>query len=277
MSVTFEGFRISGNMKQLLPILFLFPLLAFILVKKPKLHVIPACEKQLSAFIADTVKDRRVTIPAFEIGELVTLGEYKEYLECVRRDSSEAFYQSQLPDSAIGTPARRKEYLSDKRYEKLPAVGVSWDNAMHYCRWKTLRENPDSIVFIYRLPGALEWLSARSHLDAIGARHDFDGNYSDWTLDPKDESAIDFYNGGFSFSYFYLHEPNDPSAMKRKIVMGSSYLFTRNDDPRRAYAYYADKGYRNIGFRCVKDRVSTSPIVWEQETVANQLIKYWNL
>ncbi|MBD2767753.1 SUMF1/EgtB/PvdO family nonheme iron enzyme [Hymenobacter sp. BT664] len=73
-----------------------------------------------------------------------------EYLHFIRRDSSAAFYRSQLPDSTAqprlrpaGKAARSPAdttvatYLSHPAYRYYPVVGITYGQARNYCRWRT--------------------------------------------------------------------------------------------------------------------------------------------
>lgn len=73
-----------------------------------------------------------------------------EYLVFVRRDSGEAFYRSQLPDSAAYPRVRAARtagaapadtaapsYLRYPGFRYYPVVGISHAQAQAYCRWRT--------------------------------------------------------------------------------------------------------------------------------------------
>jgi hypothetical protein len=68
-------------------------------------------------------------------------------------------------------------------------------------------------------------------------------------------------------------------VMKRKNVIGKSFQYSLSylDDYLRL-SYYADHGYRHIGFRIVKD---TSPETFsiqnENGEFENPILKYWKL
>jgi len=70
-----------------------------------------------------------------------------EYLHFIRRDSSAAFYRSQLPDS-LAVPQLRKPgapaadtvtagYLRHPAYRYYPVVGITQAQASNYCRWRS--------------------------------------------------------------------------------------------------------------------------------------------
>jgi hypothetical protein len=142
----------------------------------------------------------------------------------------------------------------------------------------TIKNNPDSLQEIYRLPNLYEFYSAYTFLQSSAIHNSFNDSYSDWLMDAKDESVID-YQKEIPFSYFYFHLKTDPVVMKRKSVIGKSFLYSFNylEDYLRL-SFYADHGYRHIGFRIVKDTNPESFYI-ESETgkFENPLLKYWNL
>ena len=144
-------------MKRIL-LLLLLPLGWSFTAEKP-LHewrlpyLVPAQEFDVAAEVGLKNVHETIDMPAFTIGEQITLGEYKDYLAMIQQESSESFYKTQLPDSSIGLPENYLQYMTDPRYEEFPAVGVSWDNALNYLRWRTILANKDTVCdTIYRLP-----------------------------------------------------------------------------------------------------------------------------
>ncbi|WP_162428012.1 formylglycine-generating enzyme family protein [Pontibacter pudoricolor] len=116
---------------------------------------------------------------------------WQEFLSYIKRDSSAAFYQSILPDSTviqlnerdyyrfeslgtiiIGTDTIDQtiepisSYLHHPEYLFYPVVGVSYEQAVAYCQWrsKVVTEqynadprNEQKIKITYRLPTEQEW------------------------------------------------------------------------------------------------------------------------
>jgi len=117
-----------------------------------------------------------------------------EYLHFIRKDSSAAFFRSQLPDSTAQPRLRpapktglasadttAATYLFHPAYRYYPVVGVTYEQARNYCRWRTatvrqLRQAPTGqagrspyyakhhkqlagydISATYRLPTPAEW------------------------------------------------------------------------------------------------------------------------
>jgi formylglycine-generating enzyme required for sulfatase activity len=106
-----------------------------------------------------------------------------EYLFHIKMDSSESFYISQLPDTACWnsylTAADSSDLLNEDDYLRypgtryFPVVGVSYEQAMNYCRWRgssvtafyadpaNIKKHPGlkdfEIVVTFRLPTKEEW------------------------------------------------------------------------------------------------------------------------
>jgi formylglycine-generating enzyme required for sulfatase activity len=78
------------------------------------------------------------------------------------------------------------------------------------------------------------------------------GNVAEWTSNAYDESAYQVI-GDFSPDFQYDAKPDDPPAMKRKVVRGGSWkdiayyiqVSTRSFE-------YQDSAKSYVGFRCVR-------------------------
>lgn len=244
-------------------------------------YSIPKQELNLYKMIGNDNKKWLQTIKAFEISKQVTLKEYKEYLASIKKDSSETFYRSQLPDSSIGTKTIRDKYLNDKQYEEFPVLGISWDNAMNYCKWKTLKENNDTLRIVYRLPHCSEWLAAFNYLENNKQKHDLNKNYSDWSLATYDESFYAFDQNdepiNFFFDHFYFHTSNESRVLKRKRVIGNNYFYQQDKHFMDYSSFYANEGYKYIGFRCVKEQLVPVKPGEKDKSLANYLITNWGI
>lgn len=222
------------------------------------LHKIPSQTLKLYVLMGDNSKNKETIVKKFEISDFITFKEYKMYLASVKNDSSLKFYISQLPDSTICMNKETyNKYISDSEYDNYPVLGISWDNAMNYCKWKTKLDNPkDTILFFYRLPHCSEWLSAYNYLEKNKLANDLNKKYSDWLINTKDESFFNFTGteAEFMYNYFFIHSKSDAKVLKRKFVIGNSYLFEKEKlMDFYFFSYYANEGYRQIAFRYVKD------------------------
>ena len=276
-------------MKQLMYILSSFILVMLLVAanftEKPKaLYDIPTQTLDLYKIINDDFKrsPQSYTIKGFQVSQQVTFKEYKEYLTSVKKDSSVSFYRTQLPDSSISSPEVYKKYISNQVYESFPVLGISWDNAMNFCKWKTIRDNKDSIQFVYRLPNCSEWIAAYYYLNYKKIDNDFNKNYSDWTINSKDESAYDFQNNKkllpFHYDDLFFHRSKDQRVLKRKQVIGNSYLYEQENILRFQFSFYANAGYKQVSFRYIKEFVKqSSRIPHYNKSLAQILIEQWNL
>lgn len=198
------------------------------------------------------------------ISAQITYGQYKRYLAAVKHDSSEAFYQSQQPDSGMTSPAIYKRYVGSSEFDDRPVVGISWENAMNYCRWKSAQDQAgQQSPFVYRLPSFVEWRLAKRFAVEQGREEAFDTGFSDWLLDAKDETEINL-DHFFKQSYVYVAKKDDPPVLKRKVVMGASFLY-QYDDPYAYFknSYYSGDGYRSVSFRIVKEYLGAEKASWQ--------------
>ena len=100
--------------------------------------------------------ERTVTVQSFYLDQTEIANiHWLEYLHYIRRDSSEAFFQSALPDTTVwekelayNTPYV-SNYLRYPGFRYYPVVGVSWDQAVDYCRWRTEAVNKQKAMEYY--------------------------------------------------------------------------------------------------------------------------------
>ncbi len=226
-------------------------------------------------------KSVELDMDAFEISTLITFGPYKEYLNAIKKDSSNKFYLSQMPDTGMCLPENYKAYISGNSYDNFPVLGITWEAAMNYCRWITVSNNKGSITFMCRLPSESEWLDAYNYLQTASVKNDLSQNYSDWLLNAHDEDWWDFGNSS-NFNYIYLAGKKEPNVLKRKDFIGDSYLFKYEHlaDYEETFGYQ-DHGYRQVGFRVVKENVDTTGVMDEkgnhQTSIDLQILKSWGL
>ena len=106
-------------------------------------------------FTHDNV-ERTVTVQSFYLDQTEIANiHWLEYLFYIQRDSSEAFYLSALPDTTVwekelayNTPYV-SNYLRYPGFRYYPVVGVSWNQAVDYCRWRTEAVNKQKTIEYY--------------------------------------------------------------------------------------------------------------------------------
>ncbi len=255
----------------------LFFLLSFGLLKnRHSFFNIPKQGLHLFHLIGDTSQHRIDTVAAFQISKQVSYREYKVYLSEIRRDSSELFYLLQLPDTNIGNPVVRKKYLTSNAYDDFPVLGISWESAMNFCKWKTLNENKDSIRFIYRLPKCSEWLAANHYLTKNKINNDFNKNYADWLINEKIDAFYVFKSNlppFFPYDMVFFHNKKTSNVLKRKDAIGNSYFYNRTTFLDQILeSNYAHIGYKYIAFRYVKTSNLNLDVVTMKYTYKEQAV-----
>lgn len=262
---------------KLMWIFFVIPFAAF-----SQSLSIPAQTIILNDFIPNIVYTHniKISVNKFEISKQVTLKEYKIFLEEMKKDSGDVIYQSLLPDTSIAPKKVRDEYFNSGKYDDFAVVGISWDNALRYCKWLTVKNNPDTLQTICRLPNLYEYFSAYSHLQKSAIPNDLNTLYADWLMDTKDESVAADDNS-IPLSYYYFHQKSDPNALKRKVVIGKSFHHSfQSFEENMKFSFYAQEGYAYIGFRIVTDNSNESLKITtenDQRFYTNPLLQYWNL
>ncbi|MBX2897182.1 MAG: SUMF1/EgtB/PvdO family nonheme iron enzyme [Cyclobacteriaceae bacterium] len=109
-----------------------------------------------------------------------------EYLYYLYRDSTKAIYEQALPDTTVwlshGDTLKFKYYLRYPSYRSFPVVGITQEQAMAYCAWRSIAateyynriekkkqagvQADQKVIFKFRLPTEAEWMNAASgHLN----------------------------------------------------------------------------------------------------------------
>lgn len=268
------------NNKTLI-LLFLYIVTINNYAQKNTVYFIPKQTINLYKEIGDTSKKIEHTVRAFEISSFITYKEYKLYLESIKKDSSMSFYKKQLPDLGILFKKEYQHYLTSTLYDEYPVVGISWESAMFFFKWKTLKDNKkDSITFVYRLPNCSEWIAANYYLKSYKIANDLNQNFSDWTINTFDESSYDFSEKDKYFAYddlYFTRDKKESRVLTRKRVIGNSYLHQHENIYLFFYNYSAE-GKRDLGFRYIKDYLDDSnykEIIGEK--LAKSILRQWGI
>jgi formylglycine-generating enzyme required for sulfatase activity len=237
------------------------------------LEKIPSQAIDFSRYLSHKMKNAPIeTIPAFDISGFVTYGEYKVYLQAIAQDSSKAFVLRQQPDSSIAPQAEiYAAYVHSDLYDAEPVVGIRWESAMAYCKWKTLQDNPaGSLSFVYRLPTLKEWLSAYTYYEQYHLPTDMNDHFADWLLDSYYFNWYDFFAGASYFPFVAIEDTY--SAWKRRMTIGNSYVYSEPSVLYYGFWQFSDTGKRHLGFRIVKEPIAANP-----QSVSRSLAIHWKL
>ncbi|MFW5761677.1 MAG: gliding motility lipoprotein GldJ [Cyclobacteriaceae bacterium] len=235
--------------------------------------------------------ERTVTVASFYMDETeVANVHWLEYLYYVKIDSSREFFESALPDTTVWAKGLAyndpyvDHYLRYPGFRFFPVVGVSWKQAVDYCKWRTrvvnmklaeeagLEEMPaesggriplESGVVLpdYRLPTEAEWEYAAQAL--IGTQW-LDENQTHKRLYPWDGHALRNPYGK-KMGYFlanFRRGRGDYAGIAGKLNDGSMITSPIYEYPPNDFGLYNMAGnvnewvwdvYRPLSFQDVED------------------------
>lgn len=155
------------------------PVFTFLDPKKPLIGVMG---KTTSAVPPGTVQ---ITNNLYFDATEITNFNWKEYLNWQTKiyGKTSKEYKKALPDTTVWdelNKAYTTHYYSHPAYNNYPVVGISYEQAVAYCKWRTDRvkqlfKPSDAKDFIYRLPTKAEWEKvANAGYSSINAKKDGD-------------------------------------------------------------------------------------------------------
>ena len=190
-------------------------------------------------------------VQTFEISRQVTFREYKKFLTKIKADSTESYYKKHLPKFYDARTGILEHYIQSSEYDDKPVIGISYEAAESYCKWKTDLLSKNDTSYYYSLPKISEWLAALHYLDSAGLVHDFNNEYSNWTTGIYFEAVVG--PGGWTFDQIFQVKENDPPRMKRKRIIGHSFLRQYSSLYQSIFNFeYSFNGSRDISFRIIK-------------------------
>lgn len=103
-----------------------------------------------------------------------------EYVYYLKRDSSNATYIAELPDTTVwlvyNDTAKYESYLRHESFRYFPIVGITHQQAQNYCRWRSQAvtdhfnseekqkqmnlQDGQQTIFTFRLPTEKKWIEA---------------------------------------------------------------------------------------------------------------------
>lgn len=179
-------------------------------------------------------------------------------------------YLASLPDVTVweGDPSglSAKYYLENATYNEYPVVGVSYEQAVSYCKWRATRINEvmklqnkkNSVTYSCRLPTKVEWEKIAKietyYFHPYKADNHNLQNVTDDGVVHERELTVPVKNFTPTLNGFYNLIGNVAELVAEKgIVKGGSWQHT-NIDLQHESDYVYTKPTKWIGFRCVIER-----------------------
>ncbi len=186
-----------------------------------------------------------------------------------------------IPDSTISIKLKNygkikmKEYFNDPRFDEYPVVGITYEQVLKFCEWRTKkvnelikqRKNNPLIKLEYRLPTIHEWeIAAQGNLDSIKYPFGIDIYY---TLDVNKYRSINCYYPEMT-SLNYIRKTNDTlqniksnsyglynmlgnvceMVFEKGLAKGGHYdALLENCKIKETYTYSSANKW--LGFRCI--------------------------
>jgi hypothetical protein len=191
------------------------------------------------------------------ISSMVSNKEYNKYLNAIRNDSSEVYFQKALPKTEIQSQKIEalnitlKEYYTNIKYEHYPVLGLSCSQAQNFCMWKTKHVNKElddanlPHEKMYRIPIQAEIEGAKKFTDINLPRiFKSDSTYNNEEL-TEFYSKINEWTGENFVELTYLKGLSYENESEQIVVYKKSSL---TNTPFK----HKDSSDLNIGFRYVQ-------------------------
>jgi len=197
---------------------------------------------------------------------------WREYIHWLNRKFGEQSkeYLSALPDSSVwmntSLTSIQKKYFRHREYANYPVVGISYQQAKAFCKWRSDRVNeaiyrrknnisfhPDinipyekiDKIYEYRLPTKEEW---RLIVSSNNSRYK---NHSRRGLTTRHLSYPAQNPRSKKKEFCHLNSNVSELIEEKGTAMGGNW---KNQDDKNGCGYKYEKATNWVGFRCVCDK-----------------------
>lgn len=208
-------------------------------------------------------KSFNVTIEAFWMSQTeLSVKEYFEYTESVKMDSVKQVYEKALPDKSKIPFA---DYYSNEKYSEFPVLGISLQQAIDFCNWKTRIENQKlknkgkPPVLDFRIPTEVEWVYSSfggmspdkiKKPEIKGMVKPSKSEPNEWGLYNMFDNASEWTYTSFDPENYITEFQNYPlTSINNIIVEGNNYKNSMVNDKA---VLNGTESYDYVGFRYVR-------------------------
>ncbi len=228
--------------------------------------------------VKEETTTREINIDAFWMSDEITNKEYRDFINSLKENPKDSLaildlkkftetknkkdalnmysyheiLQNVIDTSVWNSDTKFKSYLTDKKYENFPVVGVTFINAVFYCNWKTKVENEikktqgKPFVVMNRLPTEFEWeYVAINSFSPTGSEKMHEIN----RVKSGKKNSFGLYNLNDNISEWTLSQ----NERGERVIKGSSWKIERKANER----IFAKPEFRDntTGFRIVKSYI----------------------
>jgi formylglycine-generating enzyme required for sulfatase activity len=228
-----------------------------------RMAFIPSGSFVLKRTDGTNTKSFNVTIDAFWMSQTeVSVKEYFEYTESVKMDSVKQVYEKALPDKSKIPFA---DYYSNEKYSEFPVLGISLQQAIDFCNWKTRIENQKlknkgkPPVLDFRIPTEVEWVYSSfggmspdkiKKPEIKGMVKPSKSEPNEWGLYNMFDNASEWTYTSFDPENYITKFQNYPlTSINNIIVEGNNYKNSMVNDKA---VLNGTESYDYVGFRYVR-------------------------